>query len=126
MIEKIQMAARLLLGFMLFIFGLNVFLQFMPQGEMSEEAYALLGALNHAGYFFPLIGGLQIVVGLALMAGRWVALALVLLAPLSVHIILFHLVLKLPNIGPGLVVFLLNLYLLFVHKPKYESILAAK
>ena len=124
--EKIQMAARLLLGLMLFVFGLNVFLQFMPQGEMSEEAYALLGALNNAGYFFPLIGGLQIVVGLALLAGRWVALALVLLAPLSVHIILFHLFLHPPSIGPGLVFFLLNLYLLFVHKPKYKSILAAK
>ena len=124
--EKIQMGVRLLLGLMLFVFGLNVFLQFMPQGKFSEEAYALLGALNDAGYFFPLIGGLQIVVGLALLAGRWVALALVLLAPLSVHIILFHLVLDLPSIGPGLVVFLLNFYLLFVHKPKYESILAAK
>ncbi len=124
--EKIQLVARLLLGLILFVFGLNVFLQFMPQGKMSEEAYALLGALNHAGYFFPLIGGLQIVVGLALMAGRWVALALVLLAPLSVHIILFHLFLHPSSIGPGLVFFLLNLYLLFVYKPKYESILAAK
>ena len=124
--EKIQLVARLLLGLILFVFGLNFFLQFMPQGKMSEEAYALLGALNDAGYFFPLIGGLQILVGLALLAGRWVALALVLLAPLSVHIILFHLFLHPPSIGPGLVFFLLNLYLLFVHKPKYESILAAK
>ena len=124
--EKIQLVVRLLLGFMLFVFGLNVFLHFLPQGKMSEEAYALLGALNDASYFFPLIGGLEILVGLALLAGRWVALALVLLAPLSVHIILFHLVLDPPSIGPGLVVFLLNLYLLFVHKPKYESILAAK
>lgn len=124
--EKLQMAARLLLGLILLIFGLNVFLQFMPHPEMTQEAYALMGALGEAGYFFPLIGGLQIIVGLALLANRWAALALVLLAPLSVHIILFHLVLHLPSIGPGLVVFLLNLYLLFVNKPKYDSILAAK
>ena len=124
--EKIQMAARLLLGLILFVFGLNVFLQFMPHGKMSEEAYALLDALNDASYFFPLIGGLQIVVGLALLVGRWVALALVLLAPLSVHIILLHMVLDPPSIGPGLVIFLLNLYLLFVNKPKYDSILSAK
>ncbi len=120
------MAARLLLGLILLVFGLNGFFHFMTYPEMSQEAYALMGALSDAGYFFPLIGGLEIIVGLALLTNRWTALALVLLAPLSVHIILFHLVLHLPSIGPALVVFLLNLYLLFANKPKYDTVLAAK
>tara|TARA_Y100000588_G_scaffold352476_1_gene405137 strand:- start:816 stop:962 length:147 start_codon:yes stop_codon:yes gene_type:complete len=41
--------ARILLGLIFFVFGLNGFLQFMPMPELSEEGAALMGALAASG-----------------------------------------------------------------------------
>ena len=89
-------AARIFLGLIFFVFGLNGFLQFMPQPPQPEAAGAFIGALAATGYMFPLIKGTEVVAGLLLLSGRFVPLALTLLAPIIVNIALFHTVLA-PN-----------------------------
>src|SRR3954471_15162202 len=72
---------RILFGLMFFISGLNGFLNFLPQPTtpIPERAMAFAGALMATGYMMPLIFGTQLVVGLLLLANRFVPLALVLL-----------------------------------------------
>ena len=98
--------ARILLGLIFAVFGLNGFLNFLPQPELNPAAGAFMGALAGAGYMFPLIKGTEVVAGVLLLANRAVPLALVLLAPIIVNIAAFHLVLQ-P--GLGMVVLLVGL-----------------
>ena len=124
--SKITLIARILLGIILIIFGLNGFFGFMPPPDVSGEAGKFLGALFESGYIFPVIAAVKLVAGIALLSNRFVALALVIFAPITVNIVLFHLCLDLRGIGPGLVVFLLNLYLLFANREKYAGMLSAR
>lgn len=121
--NKIDTVLQILLGVFLIIMGLNKFLGFMPAPSMPESAQNMMGALAASGYMLPLIGITEIVVGILLVARSWAALGLLLLAPLSVNIVLFHLALAPAGILMGLIVFVLNVYFLFLYKPKFEAIL---
>ncbi len=83
-------AARLLLGLIFVVFGLNGFLNFVPLPPLEGNAAAFMGGLAAAGYFFPMLKITEIVVGIALLANRFVPLALVVLAPITVNIVAFH------------------------------------
>jgi uncharacterized membrane protein YphA (DoxX/SURF4 family) len=86
--------ARILMGIMFFVFGLNGFLNFIPRpnAPMPEVAVTFMGALTKTGYMLPLIFGTQVIVGALLLSNRFVplALALALIAPVIVNIVAFH------------------------------------
>ena len=124
--EKVDMVLQGLLGALLLVFGLNKFFGFMSMPEMSEPAQSFMKALMESGYVMPMVGVTEVVVGVLLLSRSWSALGLLLLAPLSVNIILFHLVLDPSTIMMAAVVAALNVYLLFVYKPKYEPVLKRK
>jgi len=119
-------AARIFLGAVLVLFGLNGFLQFMPMPQFPEAAMAFLGALTATGYMMPMIALLQIAVGAMLLLDKSTAFALLLLAPFSVNIVLFHLFLDVAGGIPAYVVAALNIYLLCENKDKYKSLCECK
>src|SRR6478736_1832721 len=88
--------ARYLMGLPLFIFGLNAFLNFIPQPKtpLPEGAMAFAGALVSSGYMMQLIGGTQLVVGTLLLVNRFVPLALAFFAPFMVNSLAFHIFLE--------------------------------
>lgn len=126
MTTKIETTARLLLGLVVILFGLNGFFQFMPQPSLPEPATDFLGAILATGYLLAIVKILEIGIGVLLLANRYVPLALVLLAPISVNIISFHLFLDPAGIGAAALVTALNLYLLFAYRRHYKSLLNAK
>src|SRR5947208_3117262 len=83
---------RILMGLGFFVFGLNGFLHFIPEPKtpMPEGAKAFAGAMMQTGYMFQLVAGTQLIAGLLLLLNLFVPLALVLLMPVLVNIILFH------------------------------------
>lgn len=122
---KIATAARLLLGVIFFVFGLNGFLGFLPSPPLEGEAAVFIGGLATAGYMFPLVKGIEVLVGVALLAGRFVPLALVLLAPITVNIFLFHAVLS-PGLGLPLFIVGAQLFLAWFHRDAYRPLLHAQ
>lgn len=125
MMKTTTLVARLLLGAVLLVFGLNKFLLFLPAPELPPAASNFFGALIQSGYIMPMVAVTEITVGVMLLSGLFVPLALVLLAPLSVNIILFHLSLApaLDAMAPAILVAALNLFLLFRHKGSYGMLL---
>lgn len=115
---KIEMVVRILLGLILLVFGLNKFLQFMPMPETTPEAGALMGAFMAVGYMFPLIAITEIVVGALLLINKVKPLALVMLVPLVVNILLFHIFLDPAGIGAGALVAILHIALIVMNKEK--------
>jgi len=119
---------RILLGLMFCVFGLNGFLNFIPQPEtpMPEAAAAFAGALMNSGFMMQLVAGTQLIVGLLLLSGLFVPLALALLAPIIVGIISFHIFLAPSTIGPGIVVLVFELYLAWAYRHAFRPMLAMR
>ncbi len=111
--SKLTMVLRILLGLILLIFGANKFLDFMPHMEMPEAAGNLMGAMMASGYMLKLVGASEVVVGLLLLIKKWVPFALIVLAPISVNMILFHLFLAPAGIGPAAIVTIINGILIY-------------
>ncbi len=121
--------ARVLLGLVFFVFGLDGFFHFVPQPDpstMPPGSVALASAFMASGYMFPLIKGTEVVVGALLLANRFVPLALVLLAPLTVNIVLFHTFLAPSGSGMAIVLVALQLCLAWTHRRAYRPLLTAR
>lgn len=85
----VTIIARVLLGLIFVVFGLNGFLHFIHMPPPAGEAAKQFGtALASTGYF-SVIFFLQILGGALVLLG-WVALGLVVLCPIIVNIVLFH------------------------------------
>jgi uncharacterized membrane protein YphA (DoxX/SURF4 family) len=115
--------ARVLLGLVFFVFGLNGFLNFMPMPPLPESAGAFLGSLVNTGYLMTLVKLVETICGALLLAGVFVPLALVLLAPVLVNIVLFHVFLTPLQDSVGAFVFLaLYLFLVWRYRNYYREL----
>ena len=120
--------ARILMGLPLVVFGLNAFLNFIPQPEtpMPEGAMAFAGALMNSGYMMELIGVTHLVVGVLLLLNRFVPLALALWAPFIVNSIAFHIFLERTGLPMALVFLAFELYLAWKYRHAFAPMLAAR
>ncbi len=116
-------AARILLGLIFFVFGLNGFLQFIPQPPLPDRAGAFLGALAATGYMFPLIKGVEVIAGALLLSNRFVPLALAVIAPNVVNIVLFHAVLAPGGLPMAIIVLGLEVFTAWSYRDAYASML---
>ena len=103
----------------------------MPDFDFTgySEAEHLFNALRFSGddpdagkgYIMYMVGATEALVGLLLLLKKWVPLALVMLVPISINLVMFHIMLNLPNIGPALIVALVNGYLLYRNWEAYKG-----
>lgn len=123
---KVKTAARLLLGAIFFVFGLNGFLHFIPAPPPAGLAAVFVGGLGASGYFFPLLKGTEVLVGLALLSNRFVPLALTVLAPIVVNIVAFHAFLAPSGLALPIVVTALGVYLAYTERAVFAPLLRAR
>ena len=103
--------ARLLLGTVFLVFGLNFFFQFAPMPAMPAPAGAFMNALFGSGYLMQLVHLIEIVAGVLLISNRFVPLALTVLAPIVVNIVAFHAFLAPGGLPIALFVLALEIFL---------------
>lgn len=120
--SKFTKLMRILLGAILVIFGLNKFLNFIPAPELPENADSFINSLASTGYVLQVVGVIEVLIGLLLLLNKWVAFALVVLVPISVNILLFHLFLDIPGISGALLVTVFNGILMYKLWPKYKPL----
>jgi putative oxidoreductase len=85
----ISLIARVLLGLIFTVFGLNGFLHFIPLPLPSGAAGQFMGALFTSHYYVAVFAA-QVAGGILLLGNRYVPLALTLLGPIVVNVLLFH------------------------------------
>jgi putative oxidoreductase len=125
-VSKLPLVVRSLLGAMFVFSGLNGFFQFVPAPPMPAAAGALLGAFAAAGYLFPLIKGTELLVGLLLLSGRFVPLALTVLAPVLINIVIFHAVLAPAGLPIPLVLMAAEIYLAWTQRDAFAPLFQPK
>src|SRR6476620_4686387 len=99
--------ARLLLGLVFVVFGLNGFLNFIKGPMPTGLAGQFVGALVLSHYFW-VVAAIQIAGGVLLLVNRYVPLGLVLLGPVIVNIICYHVFLN--PVGMGMAVLVTALW----------------
>lgn len=120
---------RFVLGLILVVFGANKLLLivsgsgFMPQPQLPENASSFMASLGATGYILPVVGALEVFIGVLLISKKWVPFALTLLAPISVNILLFHIFLDLSGGMLGaLIVTVLNGVLIYKYWIRFKSL----
>ena len=81
---------RILLGFMFTVFGLNGFFHFIPQPPPANSLAIQYMTVLTASHYFAVVFLFEIIAGVLLLSGRFLPLALALLAPVLVNILLYH------------------------------------
>jgi putative oxidoreductase len=116
--------ARVLLGLIFLVFGINFFHDFMhiKPPAMSPAAMAFSGGLFGSGYFFQFLKVIEITSGLFLLLNRFTAFFLLVLLPITVNIFLFHFMLAPYGIPTGATVLVLNLFLCMGYRKYYASV----
>lgn len=117
----VSLVARILLGLMFIVFGLNGFLNFLNMGPPpSGLAGQFIGALVQSHYFW-VVAGLQVVGGVLLLVSRYVPLGLVLLGPVIVNILLYHIFLNPAGAAMAIVVTVLWLIVFYDQRQHFMS-----
>lgn len=124
--KKAPTVARIVLGALFLLFGLNGFLQFLPMPPVPEKAGAFLGALAATGYMFPLIKGTEVVAGILLLSGRFVPLALTVLAPVVVNILAYHAALAPEGLPLPIFLTVVGVYLAYAYRASFAPVLDAR
>ena len=127
--NRVVVAARVLLALPLLIFGLDGFFEFLPRDvypEHGARAEAFLNALVGSGYAWPLIKTTEVLVALALLSGRFVPLALVVFAPVLVNIIGFHLTMEREGTGLAFTLAALAGFLAWSYRASFRPLLAER
>jgi putative oxidoreductase len=125
--RKLPIVARVVLGLVFVVFGLNGLLHFLPQPtSIPPAAGAFAGALAASGYFFPLLKITEIAAGALLLAGVFVPFALTLLAPIIVNIAAFHLFLAPGNLALVGLILAAELYLAWTHRAAFAPLFARR
>lgn len=97
----------------------------MPMPPLPAVAGEFMGALSKSGYIMPIVGIVEILAGILLLINKYVPIALLILAPISVNILAFHAVLAPGGIGAAALVTILNVLLFFAYKDRFKGILSA-
>lgn len=120
--EKARTAARLIFGFLWVLFGVNFFLHFLPQPPPPEEAMKFLSGLMANPTFFPLLKVVEISCGVLLLANLAVPLTLVILAPITLNIFLYHVALDPAGAGLAVVITAIHVFLGYAYFNSFKPL----
>ena len=120
--RKFVRTVQIILGLYLVFVSISGFFQLLPPPEFNEAGSAFLGALFNTGYIFYLMQIIFLFSGLLFIFNKWSAFGTILLAPITVNILAFHVFLDFTGWWMALIFAILNVYLLAIHWPRYKPI----
>lgn len=121
--EIATLIVRILLGLILVIFPINALFLKKFSPKMPDKAQMVMNTFRDTGYLLYLIQWTELVVGISLLTGFFIPLSLIILIPISINILLFHIFLAPPVVGPGLFIFAMNVFLIISYKASYLHLL---
>lgn len=126
--KKAILVARILLGFVFLASGLLAILHSPPPPPATVSDAITFSTILHDHHYMTFVALLMVIAGVLLLVGRFVPLALVILGPILVNILLFHLLLDPAHLAhglPGLVCTILELFLLWAYRLSFRGLFDA-
>jgi uncharacterized membrane protein YphA (DoxX/SURF4 family) len=122
--------ARLMLGLIFLVFGLDYFLNFLSHiinfPPAGKKADAFFGAISATGYFFPFLKGIEVICAVFLLTNRYTAFFAIVIFPVTVNIFMLHACLAHPYVPLGAGMLVLNIFLLYAYRKNYTGLLKTK
>jgi uncharacterized membrane protein YphA (DoxX/SURF4 family) len=122
--SKPAFLSRILLGLVLISGGINNFLARNPVPNPTPEGDRILAIFLETGYLLYAVAISEIVVGVLLLSGYFVPLALASFAPILVNIFLFHIFAQFAGIEAALLAAALYFHLVYVHRDRFSGVLS--
>ena len=114
--------ARILLGLIFLVFGLNGFLQFIPVGTLPPGLAGQFFSVLLQSHYVYFVSFFQLAGGVLLLANRYVPLGLTLLGPVIANILAYHLFLDHQGLPLALVVLILWCVLAFRNRRHFAGL----
>ena len=121
----VAIIARVLLGLMFFVFGLNPFLKFLPAPPLEGVWGQFLGALFVSHYVW-FVGAVQVISGALFLIGRYVPLAIALSAPVVANIICYHVTMQHSFAQPAILATICWFILFWYYRASFAPLWVAK
>lgn len=117
---------RILLGLIFVVFGTNILFPFLPMPPMPASDATTFATILMTHKYMAFVGVIQLISGILLLVGRYVPLALTMLAPVIVNILLFHFLLEAGSGSvPGIVTAVLEVFLIIIYRRSFIGLFDA-
>jgi uncharacterized membrane protein YphA (DoxX/SURF4 family) len=120
--KTVTTIARIVLGLVFVVFGLNFFLNFIPQPPPPPGLAGDYFKVFVASHYTYAVGAMQLLSGLLLLIGRFVPLGLTILAAILFNIWAFHILMAPQGFGPAIIATLLWAFLVWQHRESFAGI----
>ena len=117
---------RSLIGLVFFAFGLMFFLVPFKMPAMTGKVLAFHTGLAATGYFFPFLKVVETVCGFFLLINRYTLLSLVVLAPITINILLYHTLMDTSGAPMAIAIIAIHIFLFYAYRKSYAGVLVSK
>lgn len=117
---------RVLIGALLLFASISFFLKLVPEPVSTGDFKAFQVGLIASTYLMPLAKGVELLCGLAFVTGRFVALANIVILPVTLNILLINYFLSPETLPIAIFMFLGNLFLIYSYWGNYKTIFMVK
>ena len=117
---------RVLIGALLLFASISFFLKLVPEPVTTGDFKAFQVGLMASVYLMPLAKAVELLCGLAFVTGRYVALANIVILPVTLNILLINYFLAPETLPIAIAIFLGNLFLIYRYWGNYKTVFMAK
>jgi len=117
---------RILMGLMFAFASIVVLFKLVPQPEQTGNVKIFMDGMTASVYLMTTVKIVELVCAIAFLSGRFVALATVVIFPINLNILLFHVFLEPSGLIMAILLTVGNLFLAYYYRDRYTSMLAAK
>ena len=117
---------RILMGLMFAFASIAFFFKLVDAPEQTGSVKIFNDGIAASIYLMPTVKVFELLCAIAFLSGRFVPLATVVIFPIILNILLFHVFLEPSGLPVALLLMLGNLFLAFYYRDKYKSMLAPK
>ena len=96
----------------------------MPPPELTEEQMKIFGAFMQITWLMPLVAAVEIIGGLLFIFPQTRALGAIVILPVMVGIVLHHAVMDPGTLAIPLVLFAINIWMIFDNWKKYKALIS--
>lgn len=117
---------RILMGLMFAFASIAFFFKLVDAPEPAGSVKIFNDGIAASIYLMPTVKVFELLCAIAFLSGRFVPLATVVIFPINLNILLFHVFLEPSGLIMAILLMLGNLFLAYYYHDHYKSMLAAK
>ncbi|MBX7057834.1 MAG: DoxX family membrane protein [Leptospirales bacterium] len=119
----IELVLRIIAGLMLLVVGADKLSPFLTHPQSAAGAVAFKGAMAATGYFLPFVGICEMIIGALLLSGQYLRLAALMLAPLVLNFLMYHIMLDPANLPGALFLFVTGAVIAWRRREAFAAML---